>query len=143
MPPFLLNGVPLDRVEQFKYLENIVPADLRDHADMERERRALAVRANMIARRFERCSNEVKVMFFRAYCKLLYTCSLWATYTEKSYIALRVQYNNAFRAVLGLPPFCSASDMFAEERADCFHATTCKRAASAVRRVRAPTPSWR
>jgi endonuclease/exonuclease/phosphatase family metal-dependent hydrolase len=135
IPPVTLNGVALERVNQFKYLGHILTVNLTDHADMERERRAMSVRANMIARRFARCSEEVRVTLFRAYCTSLYTCSLWATYTAKAYSALRVQFNNAFRAVMGLPRFCSASGMFAQYRVDCFHATMRKRATSLVRRV--------
>lgn len=137
VPPICLNSVPLDRVDQFKYLGHIVTADLRDHADLERERRALSKRANMLARRFARCSDGVKITLFRAYCTSMYTCSLWANYSQKSYSTLRVQFNNAFRAVLGLPRYCSASGMFAWARTDCFHATMRKRCASLVRRVRA------
>ncbi|CAG9129227.1 unnamed protein product [Plutella xylostella] len=36
---------------------------------IERERRALAVRCNMLARRFARCSAEAKRTLFRAYCQ--------------------------------------------------------------------------
>ncbi|XP_063890369.1 uncharacterized protein LOC135116758 [Helicoverpa armigera] len=137
IPPVKLSGVALERVKQFKYLGHIVTVSLGDHADMERERRALSVKANMVARRFARCSREVKVTLFRAYCTSLYTCSLWAHYTSRDYSAIRVQYNNAFRAVVGLPRYCSASGMFTESRTDGFQATMRKRAASLVRRVRA------
>ncbi|KAL0820955.1 hypothetical protein ABMA28_005612 [Loxostege sticticalis] len=137
LPTVLLNSVALERVVQFKYLGHEVTADLKDHADIERERRALSIRANMLARRFARCSVDVKITLFRAYCTSLYTCSLWVDYTQRAYNSLRVQFNNAFRAVLGLPRFCSASGMFAEARTDCFHASVRKRCASMVRRVRA------
>lgn len=137
VPPVRLNGVPLERVDQFKYLSHLVTADLRDNAELERERRALSVRANMIARRFARCTAEVKITLFRAFCTSFYTCSLWEQYTRKSYEALRIQYNKAFRVLLGLPRHCSASGMFAAARVDCFYATMRKRAASLVSRVRA------
>lgn len=136
MPPLFLNGTPLERVDRFKYLGHVVTPCLRDDADIERERRALSVRANMVIRRFARCSTEVKLTLFRAYCTSLYTCALWTDYTLKAYSALRVQFNNAFRMLLGLPRFCSASTMFAEAHVDCFYATMRKRAASLVRRVR-------
>ncbi|KAM3967334.1 LOW QUALITY PROTEIN: uncharacterized protein ACR2FA_011674 [Aphomia sociella] len=110
--------------------------DLKDDADIERERRALSVRANMIARRFARCSRDVKITLFRAFCTSFYTSSLWVGYTQKQYSALRVQYNNAFRVLLGLPRFCSASRMFAEARVDCFYTIMRKRCTSLVRRVR-------
>lgn len=88
--PVLLNGFPLQRVEQFKYLGHVVTAGLKGNEDIERERRALSIRANMIAHKFARTSRSVKLTLFRAFCTSLYTCSLWANYTEKSYNAFRV-----------------------------------------------------
>ncbi|PZC81706.1 hypothetical protein B5X24_HaOG212150 [Helicoverpa armigera] len=137
VPSIKLNNVPLKRVDTFKYLGHLVTSDLKDDSDLERERRALSVRANMIARRFSRCSKEVKNTLFRAYCTCFYSSTLWANYTQKQYSALRVQFNNAYRMLLGLPRFCSASGMFAESRIDCFYATMRKRCTSLVRRVRA------
>ena len=105
--------------------------------DIERVRRALSVRTNMIARRFARCSRSVKITLFRAFSTSFYTSSRWVSYTRKQYSALRVLYNNAFRVLLGLPRYCSSSGMFAEARFDCFYATMCARCTSLVRRVRA------
>jgi hypothetical protein len=136
IPPVILNNNILQRVYNFKYLGHVLTPDLKDDNDIERERRALSVRANMLARRFARCSQEVKITLFRAFCTSFYTCSLWARYTQKAYNALRVQYNNAFRVLLGLPRYCSASGMFAEARVDCFYTIMRKRCASLVRRVR-------
>lgn len=136
VPPIKLNGDELGRVHQFRYLGHLITEDLKDDTDIERERRALSVRANMIARRFARCTDEVKITLFRAFCTSFYTCSLWAVYTQKSFSALRVQYNNALRAMLRLPRHCSASRMFAEARIDCFYATLRKRCASMLSRVR-------
>ncbi|XP_063385061.1 uncharacterized protein LOC134671173 [Cydia fagiglandana] len=141
IPPIRINTVALERVYQYKYLGHIVTADLKDDADIERERRALSIRANMIARRFARCSKVSKVTLFRAFCTTFYTCSLWRKFTLKSYKALQVQYNNAFRALMGLPRYCSASGMFAEAHVSCFKATMRLRAASLVRRVRASSNS--
>ncbi|XP_050557479.1 uncharacterized protein LOC126911962 [Spodoptera frugiperda] len=111
VPAIKLSGIELKRVEQFKYLGHYVTEDLDDNVDIERERRALAVRSNMLARRFRTLS------------------------------ALRVQYNNGFRMLLGLPRFCSASSMFAEARVDGFHAIVRKRLASLLSRVRSSTNS--
>ncbi|XP_022818955.1 uncharacterized protein LOC111351303 [Spodoptera litura] len=137
VPAIRLNGNELNRVYQFKYLGHYVTDDLRDHVDIERERRALAVRCNMLARRFARCSKEVKVTLFKAYCQVFYTCSLWAGYTLRTISALRVQYNNGFRMLMGLPRFCSASGMFAQAHVDDFHAIIRQKSASLLCRVRA------
>ncbi|XP_047984805.1 uncharacterized protein LOC125225240 [Leguminivora glycinivorella] len=136
IPPIRLNGMQLKRVSSFKYLGHLVTDDFRDDADIERERRALAVRANMIARRFSRCTAQVKITLFRAFCTSLYTCSLWTRYTQRTFNAMRVQYNDAFRVLLRLPRHCSASGMFADAHVDGFHATLRKRCAATLRRVR-------
>ncbi|XP_075975710.1 uncharacterized protein LOC142976308 [Anticarsia gemmatalis] len=136
IPPVSLYGTPLNRVTHFKYLGHWVTEDLKDNMDMERERRALCIRCNMLARRFARCTEQVKVTLFRAFCQTFYTCSLWANYTQGTYSALRIQYNNAFRVLMGLPRYCSASGMFAEAHVDGFHAIIRKRCASMLARVR-------
>ncbi|KAJ8710301.1 hypothetical protein PYW07_009667 [Mythimna separata] len=111
----------------------MLSSDLKDDADIKRERRALSVWANMIARRFVRFTTEVKTTLFKAFCTSFYTSSLWVSYPRGQYNALRVQYNNAFRVLMGLPRFCSASGMFAESRVDCFYSTMRKRCTSLVR----------
>jgi hypothetical protein len=135
VPPIRLYGLPLCRVNQFKYLGHIVTPDLKDDVDMERERRAVSTRANMLARRFHCCS-AVKITLFKAYCTSFYSSSLWVSGLQKSYSALRVQYNNAFRTLLRLPRFCSASGMFADAQVDSFPAILRKKAGSLLRRVR-------
>ncbi|CAG9135437.1 unnamed protein product [Plutella xylostella] len=134
--PLILDGSPLAQVDKFKYLGHWVNEDLTDDLDMERERRALSVRCNMLARRFARCTEDAKITLFKAYCTTFYTCGLWVKYTQKSYNALRIQYNNAFRILLRLPRFCSASGMFAGARTDGFQAILRKRAASLMCRTR-------
>lgn len=136
VPPVMLNGDSLGQVRSFKYLGHWVTESLKDDMDMERERRALCIRANMLSRRFARCTNEVKVTLFRAYCNSLYTCSLWMNYTQGAYRALRTQYNNAFRALMGLPRYCSASGMLAASEIDSFSAIIRKRITSLLQRVR-------
>ncbi|XP_041972074.1 uncharacterized protein LOC121728043 [Aricia agestis] len=136
VPPVTINGTALKIVSKFKYLGHIINEDLRDDDDIERARRALAVRCNMLARRFARCTVEVKIALFKAFCQPLYTCALWVAYTRRAFDALRVQYNNAFRMLLALPRYCSASGMFADARTDDFPSVLRKRTASLMCRVR-------
>ncbi|KAL0830419.1 hypothetical protein ABMA28_002596 [Loxostege sticticalis] len=131
-----LNGLSIKRVTQFKYLGHIITSDLKDDADIERERRVLAVRGNMLARRFSRCTEQVKITLFKAYCQSLYTGNLWVRHTKRSLETLRIQYNNVFRMLLGLPRCCSASGMFTEYQTDAFNAILRKKTASLIRRVR-------
>ncbi|XP_047040219.1 uncharacterized protein LOC124644750 [Helicoverpa zea] len=140
-PVISLNGRPLNRVKQFKYLGHYLTVDLKDQVDTERERRALAVRCNMLAHRFARCSRGVKITLFKAFCTSFYTGGLWVNCTRKALDALRVQYNNVFRLLLGLPRYCSASGMFAEARVDDFYALMRKKAASLLSRSRSSANS--
>ncbi|XP_049869354.1 uncharacterized protein LOC126369104 [Pectinophora gossypiella] len=139
LPEITLYGTPLNRVDKFKYLGHWVTEDLIDKLDIERERRSLAVRSNMLARRFARCTTPVKVTLFKAYCQSFYTCGLWVNFTQRAYSDLRVQYNNALRVLLGRPWRCSASGMFAEARIDDFYAIMRKRSASLLSRLRGAT----
>ena len=141
VPPLTLKGVTVQRVYQFKYLGHLLTDRLTDDVDMERERRALSVRANMLARRFHRCAEAIKIALFKAYCTALYSGALWFRYTQKAYNALRIQYNNAFRVLLGRPRFCSASTMFTEARTDGFDSLWRKKSASFLRRLRGSSNS--
>ncbi|CAH2211020.1 jg3028, partial [Pararge aegeria aegeria] len=61
VPLVKINGVAFQMVYKFKYLGHVVSEDLEDNADMDRERRAMSVHANMLARRFSRCTDAVKI----------------------------------------------------------------------------------
>ncbi|XP_026322730.1 uncharacterized protein LOC113232274 [Hyposmocoma kahamanoa] len=137
VPPLTLSGAPLKTVTKFKYLGHWVTENLCDNEDIEQERRSLAVRCNVLARRFARCTRDVKITLFKAFCVSFYSCAVWVNYKQKAYDVLRVQYNNAFRVLLGLPRRCSASGMFAEARTDGFAAVMRKRCASLEARIRA------
>ncbi|CAG9131897.1 unnamed protein product [Plutella xylostella] len=114
VPEVVLDGAPVRVVQQFRYLGHILTSDLRDDTDIERERRALSIRCNMLARRFHRCSEQVKITLFRAYCQNIYTGHLWINYTRKAMSTMRVQYNDAYRTLMRRPRYCSASGMFSE-----------------------------
>lgn len=114
--PVFLEDKQLEWVQEFRYLGHILSPDLRDSLDLDRERRALSVRANMIGRRFCKCSREAKLMLFRSYCQALYTPQLWSSFTLEDYRKLKVQYNDAYRLLFRLPRWCSASQMFADAR---------------------------
>ncbi|XP_063536027.1 uncharacterized protein LOC134745864 [Cydia strobilella] len=64
VPRVELQGTPISVVDSVKYLGHMITRDLSDDLDIEREHRALAVRSNMLARRFSRCSADVKVVLF-------------------------------------------------------------------------------
>ena len=123
-------------MQQFKYLGHILTEDMKDDRDIERERRALSVRCNMLARKFGKCSEDVKVTLFRAYCQTFYTCQLWTNCTRRAINTLRVQYNDAFRILMRFPRWCSASSMLADARVPDFFAIIRLRVASFWNRLR-------
>lgn len=55
--------------------------DLKGDADIERKRKALTVRFNMLACRLACCIKEIKITLSKAFCLSLYTCDLWVRYT--------------------------------------------------------------
>ena len=71
-PVFKLTGSNLKFVDNFKYLGHIIDNCLNDDGDINRELKSLFVRANLLCRRFQRCSLQVKLKLFRAFCICLY-----------------------------------------------------------------------
>jgi hypothetical protein len=59
---FIFNGI----YHSLSYMGHIVDEVLSDNFDIEQERRALAVRGNMLAHRFARCTVGVKLTLFKA-----------------------------------------------------------------------------
>ena len=59
-----------------------------------------------------KCPN-FKITLFRTFCCNLYTCQLWWNFTQAAMRKINVAYNNAFRMIMQLPRYCSASNMFA------------------------------
>lgn len=69
MPPLKLNEFKLKRVHKFKYLGQYL---MGDQKDIDRERRAVSIKGNMLARKYARCSDEVKLPLFKPHCQNLW-----------------------------------------------------------------------
>ena len=76
----------------------------------------------MLARKFFMCTDDVKVSLFKAYCTPLYTAHLWCNFSKARMRKLQVAYNDAFRILLKLPRWTSASFMFVNSNVPTFHA---------------------
>ena len=110
-PNIYLGHNILSYVHEFKYLGHIISECFTDDKDIERERRALATRGNLLLHKFRFCSNDVKCLLFKTYCYQMYCCSLWSRYRNYSLNRIKVTYNNIMRRLMSLPPWCSASSM--------------------------------
>ena len=75
--------------------------------------KCLYIRGNIISRKFANCSLNVKFVVFKTYCACLYTSQVWSTCLSRTMNRLKVAYNDWLRMVLGIPRYCSASEMFA------------------------------
>ena len=68
--------------------------------------------ANLLLRKFSRCSVNVKCYLFKTYCSNLYCAPMWFDCTKTVLTKLKVAYNNSLRRFMGLPWHNSASEMF-------------------------------
>ena len=125
-PPLYLYGKLLKLVLQTCYLGCIIVNDLSDDEDIKRQYRSLCGRANMLIRKFQRCSEQVRLVLFRAYCTVLYCAPLWCIFAKNTYNSLRVCYNNTLRWLLHLRRDSSAKEMFVLNRVPSFGELTRK-----------------
>ena len=121
-PLFLLSDRTLEVVKKVRYLGHIITDDLCDDDDVQRQCCKLYAQANMLARKFHMCTEDVKVSLFRAYCTPFYTAQLWCKYRTAKLKKLQVAYNDAFRILLKLPRWTSASSLFVTSNVPTFHA---------------------
>lgn len=98
---------------------------MKDYNNVKRESIALLLWGNIqVFQVIAHCTRNLKITLFKAYCQCFHTSSLCNSYMRLTDTTLRIQYNNVFRALLGLPDYCRASGMFAEKRIDDFYAIT-------------------
>ena len=75
-----LGDLALNFTSSYKYLGHIITNDLSDDADIKEKIGSLYAISNMLLRKFNFCSDDVKNKLFSSYCSNLYICSLWAKY---------------------------------------------------------------
>ena len=80
--------------------------------DLKRQMRKFYANANMLIRKFSKCSVNVKCYQFKTYCLTMYCSALWFNSTKAALTKLKTAYNNSLRRLLGLPKYNSASEMF-------------------------------
>ena len=71
-------------------------------------------------KKISKCNNKIKILLFKSYCQSIYELGLWCSYNSNIRKKMEVCYNNAFRFMLGLNKFCSASKMFVNNDLKCF-----------------------
>ena len=98
-------------VEQCRYLGTTISIK-NSELDLKRQMRKMYANANVLLRKFSKCSINVKCYLFKTYCSNLYCAPMWFDYTKTALKKLKVAYNNSLRRFMGLPWHNSASEMF-------------------------------
>ena len=111
-PKFVLSSSILPVCSEIKYLGHFICDNLKDDKDIHRQRCKLYAQANILMRKFHKCSVDVKVSLFKAFCTPLYTAHLWSNYKASSMQKLKVAYNDALRLLVRVPRWHSASQLF-------------------------------
>ena len=110
-PAFSLAGCNLLFVEQFRYLGHIINNSLSDDSDICREIKCLFVRANLLCRRFYRCSLQVKLRLFRSFCICFYDTALWISYTAATLAKFTACYTKCLKSFFGYSKYSSVTSM--------------------------------
>ena len=63
-PSFAVNDTVIGEVAKASYLGHVIANDMTDDTDMTRQRRQLYALGNVLSRRFQMCSIEVKILCF-------------------------------------------------------------------------------
>ena len=111
-PGFYLGEMLIPKVTQCKYL-GVIISDHNCDLDLKRQMRKFYTNANMLVRKFFKCTVDVKCYLFKTYCSTLYCSAMWFDSTKSAMKKLKVAYNNSLRRLLSLPTYNSASEMFA------------------------------
>ena len=114
-----LSECPLRFVDSFIYLGHVINKDMTDDADIRKQTRQLTVVGNSLIRKFNYCSQEVKMELFRSHCYSLYCNSLWSRYRAATMRKLKVCHNDILKRLLGLPRWASSSLAFAGQGVKC------------------------
>lgn len=100
-PQLTLCNFCVQYVVSFKYLGHIIFSNRKDNDDIQREIRNMFMRTNLLVRRFIKCSHEVKLVLFRAYCICLYDACLWSNYDTGCLTKLKLCYHKCIKMFFG------------------------------------------
>ena len=110
---FFLDQLKIPLVEQYRYLGTTISIKNSDlDLKFKRQMRKMYANANLLLRKFSKCSGNVKCYLFKTYCSILYCAPMWFDCTKTALTKLKISYNNSLRRFMGLPWHNSASEMF-------------------------------
>ena len=71
--------------------------------------RKFCTNANLLIRKFSKCSVDVKCYSFKTFCSAMYCSAMWFDNSKSAMKNREVAYNNSLRRLLSLPTYNSAS----------------------------------
>ena len=108
----------IESVGSFLYLGIFISNN--DNEEIKNQYRNISIRSNILLRKFGKCNEETKIQLFKSYCQSIYGLGLWCNYSNNIFQRMKVCYNNAFRYLLCLNKFCSASQIFVTRNVESF-----------------------
>ena len=103
-PQLTLCNFCVQYVVSFKYLGHIIFSN-RKANDIQPQIRNMFMRTNLLVRRFIKCSHEVKLVLFRAYC-----ICLWSNYDTGCLNKLKLCYHKCIKMFFGFKRCDSVTD---------------------------------
>ena len=109
---------------RIKYLGHMIEHTLSDDCDISRELKCLFVRANLLSKRFRRCSVKVKLRLFKTFCMCFYDIGLWRYYRVGSLRKLASAYVKCIKIFFGYHKYSSVSHMLMDLGLPSFNTVT-------------------
>ena len=75
----------------------------KDNEDLSRELRAIYARGNLLLRKFQYCTVDVKINLFKLYFSNFYCDQLWCNFRLAELQKVKTAFNNIFRFFLQIP----------------------------------------
>ena len=110
----MLNGCALKTVDRFKYLGHVISPVFDDNLEIARQMSILYSRTNVLIRKFGKCSRDVKLCLYRAYCMQFYGAGLWKSYNVTVMKRFEAAYVKCVKMFFGFARLDSVTAMFYE-----------------------------
>ena len=113
-PNLMFDGCALNTVDSYKYLGHVISSVSDDNLDIARQMRLLYARTNVLIRKFCKCSRNVKLCLFRAYCIQFYGAGLWNSFNLTIMKRFEAAYVKCVKMFFGFARLDSVTAMFYE-----------------------------
>ena len=107
-------------VDEHKYLGTVISSNCTDDCDIGRQTQSVFSRGNILIRKFNACSDDVKTELFKSYLYSMYGMHLWNSFSNSSLYKLKIAYNDVFRKLFKIDRRASISAAFVSFNVDCF-----------------------